>query len=91
MLTSYFEDRYESGPQLILTEGPWWQSVADSLSAKIANEKILPRKAQLRGLVEGVANLVDERLEIQRLRGLLTGNECQVDIDLSWTLRQTCS
>ncbi|QQA44314.1 P-loop NTPase fold protein [Pelagovum pacificum] len=89
MLTGYFKDRYDSVPQLILTEGPWWQSVADCLSVKIDKEEIMPRKAQMRGLVKGIANLVDERLCKQRLRGLLTGQECQSEIDLSWTLKQT--
>jgi|GEM_PF-1502379 len=89
MLTGYFKDRYDSVPQLILTEGPWWQSVADCLSVKIDKEEIMPRKAQMRGLVEGIASLVDERLCKQRLRGLLTGQECQVEMDLSWTLKQT--
>jgi len=86
MLTRYFKDRYDSMPQLILTEGPWWQSVADSLSVKVDKEEIMPRKAQLRGLVEGIATLVDERLEKQRLRNLLSSQVCQTEIDLSWTL-----
>ena len=89
MLTGYFKDRYDSAPQLILTEGPWWQSVADCLSVKIDKEGITPRNVQMRGLVKGIDTLVDDRLCKQRLRGLLTGQECQIEMDLSWTLKKT--
>jgi hypothetical protein len=46
----------------------------------------MPRKAQLRGLIAGIATLVDERLEEQRLRDLFSSQVCKTEIDLNWTL-----
>jgi len=91
LLTDSFKDRYDHVPELILVEGPWWQSVAVAISAEIDKEEIMPRKAQLRTLVEGISNLVDSRLEQQRLRDLLSKQECQVELDLSWTLTKSAS
>lgn len=85
-LAGYFEDRYDQVPELILTEGPWWQSVANRLSVKIDDEPIMPRKAQLRGLIKGIERLVDDRLEKARLRGLFSEPTCETEIDLGWTL-----
>ncbi|XYK80305.1 MAG: P-loop NTPase fold protein [Labrenzia sp.] len=76
-LIHHLKNRYNHEPELNLDEGPWWQSVADNISARIDKEKIMPRKAQLHHLVEGIAKLVDERLEKQRLQGLLPHEESQ--------------
>ncbi|SFL59051.1 KAP family P-loop domain-containing protein [Loktanella salsilacus] len=86
LLTGYFEDRYDQVPELILTEGPWWHSIANRLLIKIDDEPIMPRKSQLLDLIKGIERLVDDRLEKARLKSLFSEPTCQTEIDLGWTL-----
>ncbi|SLN09980.1 KAP family P-loop domain protein [Roseivivax jejudonensis] len=86
LLTRYFDERYDQVPDLILTEGPWWQGVANAVLIKIDDEPAMPRKAQLQGLVGGIERLIDDRLEKARLRSLFVEPICKMEIDLSWTL-----
>ncbi|MCR8827624.1 KAP family NTPase [Pseudosulfitobacter koreensis] len=86
MLTGYLKERYDRVPELILAEGPWWRGVSETLSVWINKETLLPRKVQLRNLVERIESLVDARLERARLKDLFSAPACQTEINLGWTL-----
>ena len=58
---AHMRDRYHYRPELLDTEGPWWNKIQNELNSRIARSKIKPRNVQIQQLIDQINLIIIEK------------------------------
>jgi hypothetical protein len=62
-LLAPMRDRYDYRPELLDTEGPWWNKIQNELESRIARSKSKPRNVQIQQLIDQINLIIIEKWE----------------------------
>ena len=60
---AHMRGRYDYRPELLDTEGPWWNKIQNELNSRIARSKRKPRNVQIQQLIDQINLIIIEKWE----------------------------